>query len=75
MMKKHLAFEKKQSNENEYLIINQKTKDVLGQIYFYKPWDKWVFEPTPDSFFSQICIETILDFIKELDNQYIIIKK
>lgn len=64
MDKKFLVFEKKKSDE--YLVMSKRGKEVLGQIYYYKKWDRWVFESTPDSFFSIECLEQISEFIRGL---------
>ena len=64
-MSKFLVFEKADSG---LLVRNKNSGDLLGKIYFYGFWKKYVFEPRPNSAFSADCLKDIvwrMNFLKK----------
>jgi len=63
-MKEFLTFIKRPRG---YMVLNKRNQDILGQIYYYEKWKRWVFESFEDSFFSIECLEQISGLVKALD--------
>lgn len=47
-----------------YRIFNNKSKDQLGIISYYKPWKEYVFSSIPECVFNNSCLRDVLDFIE-----------
>jgi len=43
-------------------------KSILGKIYWYGKWRQYVFEPAPDTIWSQSCLEEVYEFLLSLKN-------
>jgi len=66
---KHIHFEKQltlYSHKPWYLCLNNKSKALLGDVVFFEPWRKYVFEPEDDSIFDETCLADIIHFLKQL---------
>lgn len=63
---RHIHFVQTVMN-NVWNCINKRTKHILGTIYYYKPWNQFVYEPHESCVFSIDCLEDIIDFMKQLD--------
>lgn len=64
-MSKFLKFEKVE-NKPEYFIKN-KREEVLGHVFMYKPWKKWVFEPAYDEIIMDVvCLRNLANFMENL---------
>ena len=49
----------------KYHVINNKTKRVLGVIYYHQSWKQYVFTQAYQSIiFNNICLKDIVDFIE-----------
>jgi hypothetical protein len=46
-----------------YGILNNKSGDPLGYLWYDKKWKQYIFEGIPECIFSTSCIEDILDFM------------
>jgi hypothetical protein len=69
MQYKHINFEEQLEKHNEkswYLIKNNKSGDVLGKVYFYKPWKKYTVTFKEVAVFDEGCLKDIIDFIGQL---------
>lgn len=70
-MTKFLEFVKLRKHRIEFEVLNRKTKDVLGYIFFYRLWKKWVFEVAYDEIvFDAQCLKDITEFLKKVENEY-----
>lgn len=47
-------------------VENEKSKEILGEIRFYRKWKKWVFSPLPNSFYSKGRITEIKEFMDSM---------
>lgn len=50
-------------------IYNNKSKDVLGGIAWYSPWQQYCFYAKEGSIYNDGCLSDIQDFIKQLTNE------
>lgn len=66
-MTKFLTFEEiKHSQKYEYIVKN-KRDELIGYIFRYKQWKKWVFEPAYDEvIFDAECLRDMADFLEKL---------
>lgn len=65
----HIHFVKQPTlfeNHLAYSCRNNKSKCLLGQIYYYPPWRKFVFCPHGPVFFDKSCLRDIIDFLEQL---------
>lgn len=67
MEKKHLKFKKKMDGEL-YEVYNTKG-DFLGHICKEKDWNKLCFYPDDSTFYSQSCLQEIIDFMLNLSSK------
>jgi len=44
-------------------IFNNKMKDQIGIISYYKPWKQFVFSSQPECVFNTDCLKDVLDYI------------
>ena len=49
-----------------YRIYNNRSKNQLGIISFYKQWKEYVFSSSDECVFNNSCLRDVLDF---MDNQ------
>lgn len=53
-----------------YQIVENKTKNILGILYWYKPWKEYVFTQWAERIiFNDGCLTDIVDFLKLLKQQ------
>jgi len=64
--KNYLKFEK--ADGNVYFVSNKRTNEYLGEISVHRPWKKYIFAPSDDTFFCQMCMSEITDFLNSLNN-------
>jgi len=50
-----------------YYCWNNRNDHILGKVFFYRTWDKYVFEGGDGCVFSASCLEDIIDFLKQLN--------
>jgi hypothetical protein len=46
-----------------YGVLNNKSGDPLGYLWYEKKWKQFVFEGIPDCIFSTSCLVDVLDFM------------
>jgi len=49
-----------------YRIINNKSKNQIGILSWYKPWKQYVFSSQPNCVFNISCLKDVLDFIENI---------
>ena len=49
-----------------YRIRNNRSKDQLGLISYYKPWKEYVFSSREECVFNNSCLRDVLDFIENV---------
>jgi hypothetical protein len=56
---------KKKKKTNRYVVSNKKSHDVLAEIY----WNvrQYCFYPEPQCVWSTSCLDTVVEFIKQLN--------
>lgn len=47
-----------------YRIFNNKSRDHLGVISYYKPWKQFVFSSREECVFNNSCLKDVLDFME-----------
>lgn len=52
--------------EYKYFEIFNINNDNIGCIEFYKPWNKYIFNPYFNTVWSIECLSQIIDFLKTL---------
>ena len=62
-MKGRLRLKQYLDVKRRYYVVN-KSKEKLGDIYFFKDWKKWIFEPEIATMFSWDCLKEISDMVK-----------
>ena len=50
-----------------YTVINNKSHELLGIIHYYPDWKKYVWEDDPCIVWDEICLQSIINFLKELN--------
>lgn len=70
-MKKYKFIEIFQDNMAEtfngkpvYRIYNNRSKEQLGILSWYKPWKQYVFSSRPECVFNNLCLRNVLDFME-----------
>ena len=53
------------TEDGTFVVKTKKKYETLGVIYFYKPWNKWVFEPLAGTVYDSECMKDLMDFMKE----------
>lgn len=61
---KHIHF--LQMNKYHWVCLNNKSEAELGNIDYYKPWRKYVFEGEAGAIFDSSCLQDILHFMGQL---------
>lgn len=63
---KRLRFSEIGFEPNVYGVYNVKSSGLLGSIYYYEQWKRFVFEPQSDYviLFSHGCLKEIVNFMK-----------
>jgi len=51
--------------DNGYIVRTKKKEEFLGMIYLYKPWKKWVFEPSAGTVYDSECMKDLISFMEE----------
>ena len=79
---KFIYFEKtiiRRKNEDETILWedhpvwncrNRRSGDVLGQIFWHRPWRQYTIHPTPDAVFNSTCLDDISHFLEQLKNAH-----
>ena len=49
-----------------YGIVSHKWGSKLGLVKWYAPWRQYCFFPENDTIFNPTCMETIIQFVKDL---------
>lgn len=66
-MKKYITIKQIADEEFEkhpvYRIYNNKSKEQIGIISYYRPWKEYVFSSRPECVFNNSCLVDVLDFI------------
>ncbi len=65
---KYIYFEKVHDGDktSRWACYNNKSHDLLGDIYWYSSWRQYCFFPSFDTFFSGGCLDDITVFMKDL---------
>jgi hypothetical protein len=58
---KHIVIKKE---NDSWLVYNKHSKEMIGSIFYYKPWKKYVYEPQNDTVYDESCLADILQFMK-----------
>ena len=58
-------------NKPQYKIENNKSKNILGILFYYKKWKQYVFtQYNKDIIFNNSCLLDIVDFINNHANKF-----
>ena len=49
-----------------YNCKNSKQKSMLGQVFYYDQWNRYLFEGNAGCVFDTSCLADIIDFMKQL---------
>ena len=69
---KYIEFIKRETaKEIFWAVNNHRCEQYLGDLQYNpnKKWEQWVFCPEPDMGFTQDCLEDIIHFIKQLEEE------
>jgi len=70
-MKSHIEFvrnyEKGSDADAVYDVVNKKGEE-LGDIGFNDKWKTWIFNADIGAYFDVKCLQKVIDFLKELNN-------
>lgn len=65
---KYMTIEQKNneifSGKPVYRIFNNRTKEQLAILSYYKPWKDYVFSSQPECIFNNSCLRDVLDFME-----------
>lgn len=64
---KFLAFIEFKDPRKNYVVMNKKDGSLLGIIYFYSKWKKFVLFTSGELVFDSTCLDDISSFMKELN--------
>lgn len=73
MESKYLAFDKHMRPGKKmpmYEVRNKATSDVLGVIYFYPAWRKYVFESNAEVIYDAGCLTDITNLMQEIQTEW-----
>ncbi len=62
---KYIHF-KHDPKDNTWECLNTKHRQVLGGVWYYNLWKKWVFVSEPAAVFSADCLRDIAEFMEQL---------
>lgn len=68
-MAKYIEFKERKAKKDEkpgYTIMSKKSGDALGNIFWYKPWSKYVFMSDYETVWSAGCLKTVQEFMEKL---------
>ena len=54
------------NGKSVYRIYNNRSKDQLGILSWYKPWKEYVFSSKEECVFNNSCLKDVLDFIENV---------
>lgn len=57
------------SGMDRYWDVENKKGELLGRIIYWKPWKKWVWEQEEDIIMSEICLQDVASFLKEIKEE------
>jgi hypothetical protein len=66
---KHIKFDKSQrvwADKPIYDIVNKKSGDDLGVIFYHAPWNEWVARFDDNSIWSHGCLADVQEKLREL---------
>ena len=66
---KHIHFEEgggPKADHPLYHCKNNRTASILGVVFYFKPWKKYVFEGRTGCVFDVSCLTDIIDFMNQL---------
>lgn len=69
-MAKFIRLEKTKTMHEDHpihSIVNKKSGQSIGQIFWYKPWKKWCVEFKPQTVWSEDCLDDVREFIQGLE--------
>lgn len=49
-----------------YRISNNKSKEWIGIVFWFKPWNKYVFSTKESCVFDITCLHDVLDFMEKV---------
>lgn len=65
---KYIKFVQNADDKNIINCINIKSGSVLANIFYYKPWRRFIFtQAEVGVVFSQDCLEDVVDYMKRLN--------
>lgn len=73
MESKYLAFDEyitPSKKTSMYEVRNKATSDILGVIYFYPAWRKYVFESNADIIYDAGCLTDIINFMQGIQTEW-----
>ena len=47
-----------------YQIVNKRSQEPIGNVFWYPRWRKWVARFDEDSVWSDDCLQEVMDFIR-----------
>ncbi|MCL4417502.1 MAG: hypothetical protein M1365_12560 [Actinobacteria bacterium] len=73
-MSKYIEFKKasnypQDSKLQYWYIINKKSGNSIGMIYWYSNWRKYCFEPHPETVWDVGCLLDIVEFLNKLKEE------
>ena len=70
MAKEYITIQKLGNKEDEmWRIKSKRTVYILGNIDRYRKWNRLVFVPEDDTLWTSECLQQIVDFLKEQENE------
>jgi hypothetical protein len=66
---KHIHFVEgagSQKHRPSYNCRNNRSKTLLGNVFYYQAWKRYVFEGSPGCIFDTSCLADIIEFMKQL---------
>jgi len=64
---KYIRFEQSEETKTGWYCKNKKSDDILGFVYFYKPWKQYCFYTIDNMVFNISCLQDIADFLGYLN--------
>ena len=61
---KYISIRNSEKYPKVYHIINNRSQESLGVIYYYPYWKQWVVDFCMDCVFNNACLRDILDFME-----------
>ena len=52
--------------DDKYVVCSKRTKLKIGEISFFDEWNKFVFEPEPNTIYDANCLKDLIEWLNDI---------